>query len=46
MESKRWKRYQNYRAVFSILNVDEIDRRWLEDLKMELKIVNMRLKSG
>lgn len=27
------KRYQNYRAVFSILNVDEIDRRWLEDLK-------------
>lgn len=27
------KRYQNYRAVFSILNVGEIDRRWLDDLK-------------
>ena len=26
-------RYQNYRAVFTILDVSEIDRRWLSDLE-------------
>ncbi len=31
------KRYQNYRAVFSILDVNEIDSRWLEDLRNGVK---------
>lgn len=30
-------RYQNYKAVFSILDVDTIDRRWLIDLKNSIK---------
>lgn len=31
------KRYQNYKSVFSILDVETIDRRWLIDLKNSVK---------
>ncbi|MCI8617268.1 MAG: restriction endonuclease [Clostridia bacterium] len=34
---KDGKRYQNYKAVFSILDVSTIDRKWLEDLKNNIK---------
>lgn len=34
---KDGKRYQNYKSVFSILDIEMIDRRWLIDLKNSVK---------
>lgn len=34
---KNGVRYKNYKAVFSILDVDTIDRKWLIDLKNSIK---------
>lgn len=34
---KDGKRYQNYKSVFSILDIEEIDKRWLLDLKNSIE---------
>jgi len=39
-KSKEGKRFQNYRAIFTILNVSKISRNWINDLKNDNLITN------